>query len=319
MCKDREIQLKSVSIIISTCDRPEMLNRCVERLAHLEVPDGVDCELVLVNNSPTDYAAEFKRFCGLANMRVQLLHEPRRGRSYAHNLAISAARGDILMFTDDDVMLPREWIRAMCAPIIAGAACAVVGGVKISPDLERPWMGNLHKALFVSTKNMGVAHDVELVGANMAVAKQALQNGPRFDVELGPGALGFYDDTLFSRQLKAAGCRIAPVFNVVAEHCFDAARLSRRSILDHARRKGKSLAYLRHHWDHRTIGSPRWKFIAAILRLLKWRCLRASECLSREGMPEWEITLVSHIHLYRQYLVERRRKPNYELFEFNQG
>ena len=53
------------------------------------------------------------------------------------------------------------------------------------------------------------AGDFDLTGANMAFARRVLDKVPGFDRELGPGGLGFCDDTLFSLQLRTAGFRLA--------------------------------------------------------------------------------------------------------------
>ena len=81
--------------------------------------------------------------------------------------------------------------------------------------------------------------------------------GQRLFAELGPGALGFWEDSLFSLQLKRAGYRFAFAADAIVEHHFDADRLSRSSFLDRAAKEGRSRAYIAHHWEHRTLSSPR--------------------------------------------------------------
>jgi hypothetical protein len=161
-----------------------------------------------------------------------------------------------------------------------------------------------------------------MVGANMAFSREVLERVPAFDTELGPGALGFHDESLFSLQLKRAGYRIVSAFDVTVEHHFDESRLLRESFLDTARRMGRSSAYLAHHWEHEEVGHPRLQLALARLRLAKWRRQRRGEFRGPEGMPEWEMVLLKQFYFYRHYLVERRRPRNYErhgLVKLNRG
>ncbi|MGE5509446.1 MAG: glycosyltransferase family 2 protein [Chitinophagales bacterium] len=81
------------SVIVRTCNRPEFLPRCLESIARQECRDF---EVVLVNDGgpPVHPAAPFPLTC------VQ--HDKRRGRPYALNSGLRAARGRYLAFLDDD-------------------------------------------------------------------------------------------------------------------------------------------------------------------------------------------------------------------------
>jgi len=146
----------------------------------------------------------------------------------------------------------------------------------------------------------------------MAYARDVLTSVPRFDPELGPGALGFADDTLFAAQVKEAGYPISGAFHVAVEHHVDESRLSRASWLANAREHARSAAYVAHHWEHREFAIPR-------LRLAKWRALLAT-CRARRvsrnrrltPASAAELTAVFAVALYERYLVERQRPRNYE-------
>jgi glucosyl-dolichyl phosphate glucuronosyltransferase len=298
-----------LSIVLITCDRPRSVAGTLSALSRLDVPADADCELLIVNNGPAplERVAEEPR-----HIAVRRLHEPRRGKSRALNLAIRSAAGSILLFLDDDVRPPREWLEAMCKPIRSGRAAVVVGGVGIPSHLQRSWMSPQHRALMGSTE-LHRADDPDLLGGNLAVAREVFTRIPEFDTELGPGALGFYDDTLFSFQVKQAGFPIASAFDVIAEHHFDESRLQRRAILEHAERKGRSLAYVKHHWAHHHVDDPMRRLTLDFLRLMKWRIKKRAERRD-EGLADWEMNLLSSTYFYRQYLIERKRPRNYDKF-----
>jgi len=50
-----------------------------------------------------------------------------------------------LLFSDDAVRFPPDWIVPRIAPIVAGRADAVAGGVRLAPPLLRPWMGSTRR------------------------------------------------------------------------------------------------------------------------------------------------------------------------------
>ena len=305
-----------VSIIICTCNRAEPLRLTLAALAGVRVPADLPAEVVVVDNGSTDSTAEVVKTCGLLNMSVRYVSEPRRGKGYAYNRGMAEAHGDIFLFTDDDVRPPAEWIAGMCGPILAGEAIAVQGGVRIPNALLRPWMEPLHRAWMASTEGLDPADPPALVGANMAFSRGVLQTVPAFDTELGPGALGFCDETLFSLQLKKSGGKITAAYGVEVEHHFDADRLTRTNFLKRAVNQGKSQAYMAYHWQHEDppeAASLVWK---GTLRLWRRRWKSRTDCAAPEGAPVWELNLLSQIAYYKQFLVEKRRPRNYDKLGF---
>jgi glycosyltransferase involved in cell wall biosynthesis len=309
----------TVSILLCTRNHATSLRETLQSLAQVAVPDQLPCELVVVDNGSTDATAEVVRSFTCSSLSVRYLGEPRPGKGHAYNAGMAAAQGRILLLTDDDVRLPRHWIAGMAAPILAGQAQVVAGGVRIAPHLERPGMQPAHRTLLASTEGLNAEAPQWIVGANMAFAKEVLAKVPAFDTELGPGALGFEDEVLFYRQLLKAGYRVATAFDVVVEHHFDEARLQRSSFLEIARKKGRSEAYVEYHWKHRTIGRPYWQLLKCYWRLARWR-LRRWGTYRQEAIPQKEeLDLVSDIHFHYQYLAERKRPRLYEPFGLVKG
>ncbi len=153
-----------------------------------------------------------------------------------------------------------------------------------------------------------------LVGANMAFSREVLTKVSAFDTELGPGALGFCDETLFSLQLKQAGYKIASAYDRSVEHHFDPARLKRASFRQRAVGQGKSEAYLNHHWMHSDIPEAATLLAKRLIRLWRLRITRRSEYTAAEGMPTWEMLTVRDIAFYKHFLAERQKPRHYKKF-----
>jgi glycosyltransferase involved in cell wall biosynthesis len=301
-----------VSVIICTRDRAEDLRQTLVAIAHLCVPDTMPAELVVVDNASTDGTATLVRESRLPNMPVRYVFEGRGGKGYAYNAGMAAAQGGVLLFTDDDVRPPRDWIAGMAGPILRGQVDAVAGGVRMAHHLARPWMWVGLRGAMADTDHLDAEAPQNLIGANMAFSRSVLKKVPAFDPELGPGALGFADEVLFSYQLKAAGFRIGSALDVVVEHHFDPARLTRESLLKAAGKHGRSQAYLAHHWDHKVISLPQGRLAKCALRLAVQRVRHRRTPASAEGLARWEFEGTAIIEFYRGYLCEQRRSRVYD-------
>src|ERR1700738_3055719 len=98
---------KSVSVAICTWNRARLLGQTLESFVRLRIPEGVSWELLVVNNNCTDDTdAVIERHAG--SLPIRRLYEPTPGKSYAHNLAIAEAQGDLVLWTDDDVIVDPE-------------------------------------------------------------------------------------------------------------------------------------------------------------------------------------------------------------------
>lgn len=310
----------AVSIIICTYNRAADLGQTLESLRTVVLPAEKQTELIIVDNGSTDNTAEVARAFAAPGLSVRYVREDRRGKGYAYNAGIAAAHGEVLLFSDDDMRLPPDWIVGMCGPIFAGEVDAVAGGVKIAKHLERPWMQKSHR-LFIGGETDSQTNDnFELQGGNMAVSRRVLERVPGFDSELGPGALtGLWagEETLFSWQILKAGYRLKLQKNVCAEHHFSPDRLRRESFLNRAVYIGRSHAYLAYHWQHKPCRWPRLRLIKAWLRLKIYQAVAGQRTGARsEGIDLAEFARVSGVHYFRQYLRESRRHRNYEQYGF---
>ena len=299
-----------ISIILCTRDRADDLNQTLLSLAGVAVPDGYRCELVIVDNASSDHTREVIAKVVLPKISVRSLFEPKQGLSGARNLGLSEARGEIIVFTDDDLRYTSEWLEVMTKPLRSREADAVTGTMRLAPHLERGWMMSVHHSFLAAPLRDSPAA-AELIGANMAIQRQVLSRVPWFDTELGPGALGFGEDTLFGQQLREVGYRIDTV-SLETEHHFLPERLLRANFLSHAKKLGKSAAYTSHHWEHESQKMAQVNFIRKIVQLAVWRAAHPVEIRQIEGVHPSEMHHLRSLHIYGQALIERQRPRNYE-------
>jgi glycosyltransferase involved in cell wall biosynthesis len=114
----------TVSVVVATRDRPSGLRDCLRCIVDQETPRRL--EVIVVDNHPSSgltptVVAEF--------LGVRLVSEPRRGLAYARNAGFLAATGDIVVATDDDVVIGPGWLERLVAPFVRPDVMVVTGNV----------------------------------------------------------------------------------------------------------------------------------------------------------------------------------------------
>jgi len=300
------------SIIICTYNRAADLEQTLASLYDVSLPLSATAELIVVDNGSTDGTVDVVASFHRPALPVRYVYEPRRGKGNAYNAGIAVARGTVLLFSDDDVRFPSNWIEDMSRPILSGETDAIAGGVRIARHLDRPWMQPLHR-LWMAHSELLSDETFEMIGANMAFGRHILSKVPAFDPELGPGALGLGDDSLIHHQILRAGYRIQLREKIAVEHHFDPRRLTRSEFLRRAEAMGRTHAYVAHHWQHKDVSLLSLRFLKAAI-LLGWHrgCSTLLGNVEEQGVAIRELVRVSGFHFYRQYRRERQRPRNYE-------
>lgn len=223
----------TASIILPTRQRAGYLDVALASIAPQAGAAGA--EMLVVDDGPdpaTRAAAE-------RHGARYVAHDTSRGLNAARNTGIDAARGDLLVFVDDDVAVHPGWLDALLA---ADAEAEPDVGVLTGPIHARfedhPFRGCGREGPPITTQDHGPQdRDVEHAwGANMTLRRSAVQRAGRFDEshEL------YGDEQEWQERLHAAGARIRYVAGAALDHrrAGDDARL--RSLAAAAYRRGQS-------------------------------------------------------------------------------
>lgn len=219
----------TLSVVVCTRDRPQALTRCIASL--LECEPRAD-EILVVDNAPENDAT--RKLCeGFPGVRYVL--EPTPGLSRARNKGISAAKGEIIAFTDDDVEVEPSWIAGLRAGFSDDSVASVTGPVlprRLESEAAFAFefdYGGL-AASFLPRRfdpgflrqQIGEAPPVWQIGAgaNMAIRRSAFTRIGLFDMRLGAGASGCSEDSELWHRILAAGlcCRYEPAAVVHHQH-----------------------------------------------------------------------------------------------------
>jgi O-antigen biosynthesis protein len=121
-----------LTVAVCTRDRPDDLAQCLHALGALDYPD---LEILVVDNAPSDGATN--QICR-ERPGVTYVLEPRPGLNWARNRAVIEASGEILAFTDDDVLVDPDWARAITHPFLQHPLPDVVAGMTVPVELDTP-------------------------------------------------------------------------------------------------------------------------------------------------------------------------------------
>ncbi len=208
-----------VTVAICTYNRCESLAETLDTLVAQQRADAADWQVLIVDNNCSD--ATLRVISGFAGrIGVRVVRETRQGLSHARNRALREARGEWVVFIDDDVKLASLWLASWIAAL-RGAPEAAYAGARILPDwggAPPAWFHGEKLALIDGALGWfdlgeGVRpfrdDDPTPFGGNMAIRRQmALSlNGFRADLGMKGEELGRGEETdLFLRaRRKGAG------------------------------------------------------------------------------------------------------------------
>jgi glycosyltransferase involved in cell wall biosynthesis len=234
------------SIVIGTRERPDSLAATLDSMLALEYPRF---EVIVVDNaSTTDRTQELvaSRYSDVPEIRY--VHEALPGLAAAHNRGLAAARGAIVAFTDDDVLVDRHWLLELARGFELGNHIACVTGLILPTELETPaqvWLERwvrLNKGyeprLFDTGPNrppgklFPYAAGTFGSGANMAFRADVLRRLGGFDPATGTGSRARGGDDLAGFfSILAAGLTLAYQPAAIVRHAHHREEESLRGLM----------------------------------------------------------------------------------------
>ncbi|MFV0134297.1 glycosyltransferase [Streptomyces sp. HMX87] len=124
----------SASVVVATRERAGRLARALDSLLAQDHPD---VEIIVVDNAPLTQETRdlVERKYG---ERVRYVCEPVPGLAVAHNRGLEAVRGEVVAFTDDDVVADPRWLTELTAPFAADPGVGCVTGLILPARLRTP-------------------------------------------------------------------------------------------------------------------------------------------------------------------------------------
>jgi glycosyltransferase involved in cell wall biosynthesis len=206
--KEKEIML---SVIICTYNRDKYIYGVLKSIAENNFPYS-GYEIVLINNNSTDNTeAECRRFqVDFTSANFHYFVEKEQGLSYARNRGIKEAKGEILIYVDDDATVNRVYLQTV-ADFFSANSFAAAGGGPIIPVYETKepvWMSHFTRILITGYKYEGkkigkFKNGKFPGGGNAAYRKQVFEKIGLFNTNLGRkgnSLIGAEEKDIFDRM-----------------------------------------------------------------------------------------------------------------------
>lgn len=205
------------SIVVCTYNRAESLRDTLRALQALNAAPDRTWEVIVVDNNSKDHTKSMVQEVQQTWPLLQYQFEGAQGLSHARNHGVACARGDVILFTDDDVLPESEWLETTLKGLEAHSADAC-GGF-IAPIWETPpptWLTERFYGFLAvrtdRTDDYQITADTPApFGANMAFRRHVFDRVGLFDTTRGrKGAvLASGEDGEMFERILAAGMTVS--------------------------------------------------------------------------------------------------------------
>jgi glycosyltransferase involved in cell wall biosynthesis len=191
------------SIIIPTRNRMAQLARCLDHVSAIR--NAETWELIVVDNDSTDGTPEFlQAFAQRSPIAMRVLKAPGANASRTRNTGAQAARGELLIFIDDDCYVQSD-IVDQYRKIFEDATVGFVGGrILLYDRTDYPLTINESEVEVRFSAREPVPCGI-VQSANMAIRQRAFMAVGGFDVRLGPGTPFVGEDWELQTRIGAEG------------------------------------------------------------------------------------------------------------------
>lgn len=209
----------SISVVIPTFNRARLAQRTVEFLLGLACHEQI-MQIILVDDRSTDDSVAYLSAQNFGP-KVRVLTSSTKGRAGARNTGIREARGDIVLFLDDDIRCARDLIGAhLRAHEEHAEPVAVQGRVLPDPESNATVWGEYEDRRFEKIHRLASASPTDapyncFLTGNVSIPREALQRVGGFDESFA--GYGFEDYDL-GRRLRKHGVRLIYAEDALAYH-----------------------------------------------------------------------------------------------------
>jgi glycosyltransferase involved in cell wall biosynthesis len=200
------------------------------------IPNDVNWELLIVdNNSIDDTHLVVDLFRKTTNINCKYIFEKNQGLSFARNSGITQSEGEIIAFTDDDVIVDKSWIKNIYDAFQRNPDIACIGG-KILPVWESPcpeWLkGDLLSILALCDlgDETKILSEPKVWGANLSFKASIIRKFGLFDTRMGHrgGKLYAGEETKYLQTLINGGGKILYFPGALVHHCISESRVKKK-------------------------------------------------------------------------------------------
>ncbi len=210
-------EFKSISVVICTYNRAIILERCIESLKMQTYPNF---EIIVVNGPSTDETDKvLEKYKEIRTVNERKLN----GLSFARNLGIKEAKGEIIVFIDDDSVADKNWIKYLVEGYtdesIGGVGGIVLNMVDNSNQFKNGYISRAGIPSFINEKDLDY-NDPKgnffnyIMGTNSSFKKNLLNEIGLFDEKIKY----YLDEADVCVRVIRSGYKIKHVTNAIVFH-----------------------------------------------------------------------------------------------------
>lgn len=241
--------MMSIAYTVALCthNHSDRLTRTLADLLHLRDPEA-PWELLIIDNASRDATPDIlARQAWPTGWQVRVVQEERLGLSNARNRAIREARGQYLIFLDDDETADPDWLCAFERLIEAHSPDAFGGRIEVLFEGPRPaWLtdellGFLGQLRHADTIIPLTERSTSFYGGNFGFRRAVCDTVGAFDAMLGRKGTDNTggEEVDFYQRLLGAGFKVWWTPEAAIHHRIQADKLDRRYFLDLHYRQGR--------------------------------------------------------------------------------
>lgn len=229
-----------VTVAIPTYNRADFLRQTLAGIAAQQFPRD-HFEVLVIDNNSTDHTRAVVAEFAHAQPAPRYLVETQQGLDYARNRAIAEARGEIIVFGDDDILVQPDWLAQMAVPLMADTTSRKIGAIggeviPVFPDGLPDWVREWHAPLAFRTGTGPLEANHSPMGANLAFPKWVFPQLGNFHTALDRAAGNYFSggDSEMIRRVRAAGLEVWFAPAAAVQHQMPASRTTFRYARRHA-------------------------------------------------------------------------------------
>lgn len=215
----------NISVIICTRNRPDTIGQALESVAECEYPSFDAHVMDQSTDDQTQKVVEEIAARFAHKLKINYHHLEKAGLSRAYNLGIAASAGEIVACTDDDVVVPKDWVAQIAKAFAADKQAGLLYGQVLIPESlqEAERNGLIVPSLpipkYERLIKRGTRYKVFGMGANYALRRSIVDRVGPFDEALGGGGpLRSSQDFDFAYRVYRAGYAVILAPDVKVDH-----------------------------------------------------------------------------------------------------
>lgn len=262
-----------ISVIIPTYNRSNMIGITIDSFIRQNYPKD-KFEIIICDNNSTDNTKEI--ILGLvqqSDVPIIYIFEKRQGVHYARNTAFNYSKGEILYYTDDDMIADADLLKEIIKPFSYDPRVASVTG-RVLPQWEQEppqWildycfngllsLQNRQEYLIISPYDCGV------YSCHQAMRREAFSKSGGFNPENTAGEWIGDGETGLNIKIKELGYWFGFIGSSVTYHMIPAHRMTQVYLNKRLANQGNCDSYT----DYRRHVYTQQQFILRIISHIRW-------------------------------------------------